>query len=496
MNNSQILMNPNKLAAFLQKEPREFNRKDILRFIKANNLRRLNFRYVAEDGHLKTLDFVVNSRRHLDELLSTGERVDGSSLFSFMEQGQSDLYLIPRFRTALLNPFQQEPTLELFCSFYTHDGSPLGMATENILRAADQRFKARTGLDFMALGELEYYMISPADPSALPHRGSGYHLASPFVKWEGLRDKAMELLSEMGVAIKYAHSEAGCFTEGGFDYEQHEIEFRPAPAEEAARSIILAKWVLRKLAHQQGVRVSFAPKISPKHAGSGLHVHMQLERGGQNVMLEGGELSLTARKAVAGWLDSADLLTAFGNTTPTSYLRLVPGNECPTSICWGDRNRSVLVRVPLGWNLRHSMIHDANPFELDDIPDTSGKQTVEIRSGDGSANAHLYMAALIMTALHGLEMDDQKALDLLRQHRAELGTAPVGLPRLPGSCSESARALLGKRQRLERDGVFPASTIDKQAQHLADHHDEDLAELLADDPTNLDELVRKHLHCG
>ena len=32
---------------------------------------------------------------------------------------------------------------------------------------------------------------------------------------------------------------------------------------------------------------------------------------------------------------------AGGDANPTSYLRLVPHQEAPTNVCWGDRNRSV-----------------------------------------------------------------------------------------------------------------------------------------------------------
>ena len=65
--------------------------------------------------------------------------------------------------------------------------------------------------------------------------------------------------------------------------------------------------------------------------------------------IENGQLTEAAKKAIAGILEIAPSLTAFGNTNPTSYFRLVPHQEAPTNICWGDRNRSVLVRVPLGW---------------------------------------------------------------------------------------------------------------------------------------------------
>ena len=95
--------------------------------------------------------------------------------------------------------------------------------------------------------------------------------------------------------------------------------------------------------------MTFAPKITTGEAGSGLHFHIQLRKEDKNMLVENGKLSDTARKAIAGLLDVAPALTAFGNKNPTSYFRLVPHQEAPTNICWGDRNRSVLVRVPLGW---------------------------------------------------------------------------------------------------------------------------------------------------
>ena len=70
---------------------------------------------------------------------------------------------------------------------------------------------------------------------------------------------------------------------------------------------------------------------------------MRMMKDGQNQMLKDGALSDTARKAIAGMMQLAPSITAFGNTNPTSYFRLVPHQEAPTNVCWGDRNRSVLV---------------------------------------------------------------------------------------------------------------------------------------------------------
>ena len=74
-------MNPHPLVQFLQKPASEFTKEDILRYIEENQIEMINFRYVAGDGRLKTLNFVVNDLDYVKTILSCGERVDGSSLF-------------------------------------------------------------------------------------------------------------------------------------------------------------------------------------------------------------------------------------------------------------------------------------------------------------------------------------------------------------------------------------------------------------------------------
>ena len=107
MKELEIRLNPNPLVQFLKKPASEFTRQDIIYYIEENEIEMINFRYMGEDGKLKSLNFVINSKQHLEDLLSTGERVDGSSLFSYIEAGSSDLYVIPRFKTAFVNPFSR-----------------------------------------------------------------------------------------------------------------------------------------------------------------------------------------------------------------------------------------------------------------------------------------------------------------------------------------------------------------------------------------------------
>jgi glutamine synthetase len=148
MDKEQSATSLNPLVQQLNKEAKDFTKSDIIQFIVENEIRMLNFRYVGGDGRLKTLNFVISDMDYLEQILSYGERVDGSSLFSFVEAGSSDLYVIPRFRSAFMDPFAELPTLCLLCSYYTGDGNPLEIAPEYILKKAAKSFRDVTDMNF------------------------------------------------------------------------------------------------------------------------------------------------------------------------------------------------------------------------------------------------------------------------------------------------------------------------------------------------------------
>jgi glutamine synthetase len=498
--NNDILMNQNELVQFLKKPSKDFTREDIIKFIEAKGITMLNFRYVADDGKLKALNFVPFNRDHLESILTAGERVDGSSLFSFIESGASDLYVIPRYRTAFVNPFTEIPTLEILCSFYNNDGNPLESAPEYILKKAYSRFTKKTGFSFKAFGELEYYIKSYHEDLYPLVDQKGYHQSKPFAKFEDLRIEALELCAKAGCRIKYGHSEVGSFSKDGEDFEQHDIEFIPVEIDEAVDQLLIAKWIIRILGSEYGVEVSFAPKITVGKAGSGMHIHMMLEKDGENMMVENGNLSDTAKKMIAGILDLSKSLTAFGNTIPTSYLRLVPHQEAPTNICWGDRNRSVLIRVPLGWNGATNMIKDANPADNAEYPRMPSKQTIEIRSPDSSADIYKLFAGLVIATEHGLGMANglKNAEDLYVDYNIfhSQNKKKKNLESLPASCWDSAECLIAQREYYEKDGVFPSGVIDNVVSNLKSFEDKGLSEKLYNKNEEISALVRKFLHCS
>ena len=72
--NTNFDLQPNAVVRFLQKPAHEFTKADIIRFVKENGIRMINFMYPADDNRLKTLNFVINSEEYLYSILTFGGR--------------------------------------------------------------------------------------------------------------------------------------------------------------------------------------------------------------------------------------------------------------------------------------------------------------------------------------------------------------------------------------------------------------------------------------
>lgn len=497
-----IALNKNEIVRALCKAQRDFTKDDIIRYISENGIEMVNFMYPAADGRLKTLNFAINDLDYLDTILSLGERVDGSSLFPFISAGNSDLYVLPRFSTAFVDPFAPLPTVSMLCSFFDKDGHRFEGSPEYTLDKACTAFSNVTNLQFQAMGELEYYVITPDNGSFPAVDQHAYHESAPFAKFNDFRTRCMCIIARIGGQIKYGHSEVGNFTLDGVNYEQNEIEFLPVDARNAADQLMLAKWVIRNQAAIENLDVTFAPKITVGKAGSGLHIHMRMvDAEGKNHMLDDHrQLSNDARKAIAGLMKLAPAITAFGNKNPTSYFRLVPHQEAPTNVCWGDRNRSVLVRVPLGWTADADMCAELNPGSSSIGIDASQKQTVEIRSADGSADIYQLLAGLAVALRYGFEIEN--ALDIARNtyvdvniHSAENAGKAASLECLPANCHDSADCLENNRGIFEAKGVFTPELVDGIIASLRAFDPAEI-EAAKNNRTLMAALVRRYFHCG
>ena len=381
-------------------------------------------------------------------------------------------------------------------------------ALDTILYKADNLFRENTGLDLHAMGELEFFLIGEPANNLYPNpKQRGYQASAPFVKTGQILDEMVRLISQISGAVKYAHSEVG-YVESvrsnmeeikGKQAEQLEIEFLPTPIMDAGDNLVLARWLIRNIAYQNGCVATFAPKVEEGVAGNGLHVHMKLMKNGENKMVDkNGTLSIEAKKMIGGLCAYAETLTAFGNTVSSAYLRLVPNQEAPTRICWSDQNRSAMIRVPLGWSKMNNLAKKLNPKQKELFEEPQGRQTLELRSPDGSALIHLLLAGITLAAEQGL--NDSKSLGITEKLHVEGNIFEnekllKTLVALPKSCVGSAKVLANNRNLYERDGIFPSSIIDYTVKSLNKENDEFMNQELIDMPAD-DRLhkTRKIMH--
>ncbi len=415
----------------------------------SHGLRVLSLMHVGGDGRPKTLDFVPRSDAHLRDILDAGERADGSSIFpgTGIAPDASDIALRPRISTAFVDPFAEVPALVVLCGHVDRHGAPLPQSPDTIVRRAFARVAAASGVELHALGEVEYFLGKRSEETDVRGEADrGYHAASPFVFGQELRRRALTFLADMGVPVKYGHSEVGYiepFEGQGLIWEQHEIELAPTPLPAAADAIVLTQWVVRNLAYRAGLRCSTDPMILAGHPGNGLHVHLAPCVDG----VYPAAIGEPARRLIAGLVSCGAALMAFGNRDAASFLRLRQGLEAPRSIFWGAANRHAVVRLPV----------------VAGAADGRGaaRPTVEFRLPDGSALPHLLLAGIAQAFVGALVIEDLDAL-LARTDRDSGAAAPI-----PTDFGEVRAALIAARGVLEAGDVFPPGLLERCTQDLA-----------------------------
>jgi len=438
-----------RLEGLLGRTPSAWTTDDLVGLFDRQRLRLVSLMHVGGDGWLKTLDFVPRDLAHLRDVLAFGERADGSSLFGALGVSvtASDVVLRPRLSTAFIDPFASSPTLALLCGHHGRDGAPLPESPDTIVRRAFDRLKAEAGVELLALGEVEYFLGKrPEESDVYGSAERGYHASSPFVFGEEMRRRALVLLAEIGVPVKYGHSEVGYIQPDEGDHriwEQHEVELALQPLPQAADAVVIVQWLLRNLAHARGFRCSFDPILRQGHAGSGMHFHLAPQVDGVCRPVGGTEGALEAEASwlVAGLVTHAAALMAFGNRAGNSFVRLSQAKEAPDRVTWGRFNRKALIRNPI--------------VARDDRGRSVSPETVEFRLPDGSAHPHLLLAGIAQAMIAGRACVSG---DLLKRTSAESGgTAPL----VPRSFAQVADGLREHRATLETGGVFPTHVIDR-----------------------------------
>jgi glutamine synthetase len=173
-----------------------------------------------------------------------------------------------------------------------------------------------------------------------------------------------------------------------FMNSQYEINVKHSEALDAADRAFLLKAAVKELAVREGLVATFMGRPFADQGGSGFHLHVSLagDDGSNAFAAEASAdgISPLAGAFVAGVLEHAHGLQALLGPTVNAYKRILPDSLAPTHANWGHDNRTAMCRIPL---------------------ERGARSRVEIRTGDGSACAHLITAAVLFAGLDGIVRD-------------------------------------------------------------------------------------------
>ncbi|MDR1712388.1 MAG: glutamine synthetase family protein [Propionibacteriaceae bacterium] len=366
-------------------------------------------------GFLKS---VAVAPAELEGAFSEGIGFDGSAIQGFARVFESDMVAHPDPSTFQLLPWRgtTQGTARMFCDIRLPDGSPSFADPRYVLKRALDK-ASKMGFTFYTHPEIEFYLFKqPIVPGEVPVPAdqSGYFDHTTTSPGADFRRQAITILEQMGISVEFSHHEGGP--------GQQEIDLRYADALTTADNIMTFRVVIKEVAAMQNLFASFMPKPLTDQPGSGMHTHVSLFEGDTNAFYDASaefNLSQTGRQFIAGLLEHSAEICAVTNPWINSYKRLISGGEAPSYICWGQNNRSALVRVPMY------------------KPNKGASARVELRSIDSGANPYLAFALVLAAGLDGIERGlelpegaEDDVWSLTDKQRQAMGVKP--LPRSLG----------------------------------------------------------------
>jgi glutamine synthetase len=413
----------------------------------------VDFRVSDLVGRLRHL--TIPASRFTEAIAEEGIGFDGSN-YGYRSVAGSDMVLLPDLDTAFVEERQGERILTMLsdiCEAATRKPAPID--PRGIAAGAVQSMRDRGIADEVLVSpEFEFYLFEgvafASDPGrsiidieaaeGCEHRDvtgvggavhSAYHAPLPEDRTFAVRCEMARQIQAAGIDVKYHHHEVG-------SYGQQEIELGFGSLVQMADAALIVKSLVRNVADESGLTATFLPKPMVGEAGSGMHLHQYLMRGGKNLFRGERELSDLALCYIGGLLTHGRSLTALTNSSTNSYCRLVPGYEAPVRFVYGSGNRSAAVRVP--------------SYARGD------KMRIELRTMDATCNPYLAFAAILLAGLDGIA----RGIDAKKLGFGPVETnlyEPESGESVPRSLAEALDALEADHEYLTRDGVFTEDGI-------------------------------------
>ena len=188
-------------------------------------------------------------------------------------------------------------------------------------------------------------------------------------------NELFDQMSDFNVPIEGIHTETGPGV--------YEAAILYSDIVEAADRATLFKSGAKELGRDYGIIPTFMAKWNEKLPGSSGHIHQSLWRDGKNVFF-GGDIkySETMKHYMAGILHCLPELLPMYAPTINSYKRLVEGMWAPTTLTWGEDNRTCALRA---------------------IPGSPKSSRIEMRVTGADINPYLAMSACLASGLYGIE---------------------------------------------------------------------------------------------
>ncbi|MDR0653992.1 MAG: glutamine synthetase beta-grasp domain-containing protein [Synergistaceae bacterium] len=359
----------------------------------------LNLMALDLNGELRS---VTMPKSYVSEkIFKEGIGFDASN-YGYAKVTDSDMLIVPDPSVAFIEQREGGRILHVMGDVFLSDGTFFEQYPRNVARNALNFLRGQKMADGMkALVELEFNVFDAVEYSAddtrvfysvgsaeglgegfasRPRFGAhgGYHRFTPEDRYMDLRNHAVSLLEKIGFPVKYHHHEVGA--------SQLEIELEFMDMLKAADAVCLAKWIIRSVAGQMGLKATFMPKALYGMPGNGMHVHQFLEQDGRSLFVGEGlyGLSKAGLSYIAGLLEHSltGSLLAFTNPSTNSYRRLIPGYEAPIGATFAKASRNAAVRIP-GY-LKKS------------------ETRMEYRTGDATANAYYMLSAMVLAGCDGI----------------------------------------------------------------------------------------------
>lgn len=437
---------------------------DVLNKVSDFGVRFIDFRFTDTRG--KEQHVSIPAHRLNEDSFTQGQMFDGSSVAGWKGINESDMILMPDPTTAVMDPFTDEPTLNITCNIvepatgqgYERDPRSIAIRAETYLRAtgiADTAFFGPENEFFVfddvkwttEMGHCSYQIDSEEatwnsgkayETGNIGHRPGvkgGYFPVPPVDSLHDIRSAMCLALEEMGLTTEVHHHEVA--TAG-----QCEIGVAFNTLVRKADQVQILKYCVHNVAHSYGKTATFMPKPLVGDNGNGMHVHMSLARDGLNLFAgEGyGGLSEIALFYIGGVIKHAKAINAFANAATNSYKRLVPGFEAPVMLAYSSRNRSASIRIP----------YVANP---------RGRR-IEVRFPDSTANPYLAFSALLMAGIDGIRNQIHPG-DAMDKDLYDLAPeVEKSIPQVAFSLDQAMEALDADRDFLKAGGVFTDDAID------------------------------------